>query len=151
MRKSVELSEDVINFLGYGLKEDGYLNSTTSFGCQSDWPDMSTYARKLDVQVVYIDGKTKVIIGNEFFDETCQLQKVLFNLTIHRDVEKSKQMCLQGPFLGMCNIQVKASHSVLYYWSINDNLVKFTIKTRLRLLPSNCTTHVWNRTNDVST
>ena len=79
---------------------------------------MLKYARKLDVHIVYNVEKAKVKIGNEFFDETCQLQKLLFNLTVQSDLERANQMSLQGPFLGMCNIQVKVSHSILYNWSV---------------------------------
>ena len=89
------------------------------------------YARNLVVHIVYNGEKAKVKIGKEIFDETCQLQKLLFNLTVQSDLERANQMSLQGPFLGMCNIQVKASHSVLYNCSISDDLVKFAVKARL--------------------
>ena len=36
---------------------------------------------------------------------------------------------------------------MLYNWSIQDSLIKFAIKARLTLLPTNFTLHIWNREN----
>ena len=48
----------------------------------------------------------------------------------------------------MEDIQLKLSHSFLYNWSLDDNLVKFAIKARLNILPANFTLYLWNREND---
>ena len=69
-------------------------------------------------------------------------------MTIDRDLQKSKELRIQGPFLGLNDIQIKASHSIFYNWNVSDDLVRFAIKARLSLLPTNFTTHIWNRTND---
>ena len=75
------------------------------------------------------------------------MQSSLFRLTVDRDLEKAKQLSIQGPYLCLSGIQLKSSHSVLYNWSIQDSLIKFAIKVRLSLLPTNFTMHIWNREN----
>ena len=92
---------------------------------------MLRYARKLGVIVTYFNEKAIVRIGDKRFDDSCSLQKVLFRLTIDRDLEKVKQLSIQGPYLCLSGIQLKSSHSVLYNWSIQDSLVKFVIKAHL--------------------
>ena len=88
------------------------------FGCQSDWPDMLRYAKKLGVIVTYFNEKAIVRFGDKHFDDSCSLQKVLFRLTVHRDFEKAKQLSVQGLYLCLSGIQLKSAHSLLYNWSI---------------------------------
>eukprot|EP00795_Rhopilema_esculentum_P017880 gene17880-biopygen1733 len=68
-KRKVASTDNDMNFLGFEISEDGYLNSRTKFGCQSDWPDLLRYARKLDVSIEFRQGKAGVIINGEFFDE----------------------------------------------------------------------------------
>ena len=103
---------------------------------------MLRHTRKLGVIVTYFNEKAIVRIGDKRFDDSCSLQKVLFRLTIDRDLEKAKQLSIQGPYLCLSGIQLKSSHSVLYNWSIQDSLVKFAIKACLSLLPTNFTLHI---------
>ena len=84
-----------------------HLDTKTLFGCQSDWLDMLRYARKLD---------------------SCSLQKVLFRLTVDRDLEKARQLSVHGPYLCLSGIQLKSSHLVLYNWSIQDSLCNLLSK-----------------------
>ena len=49
VKRGVSLSENSDNFLGYDLNSYDFLNTRRRFGCQSDWPDMLRYARKLGV------------------------------------------------------------------------------------------------------
>lgn len=149
-KRKVVATDNDMNFLGFKISEDGYLNSRTNFGCQSDWPDLLRYARKLDVSIEFRQEKAGVIINGEFFDEGAPLQKLLFKQTINRDLQKAERLSIQGPFLCMTDVQLKSSHSIFYNWKVSDLLVKFTIKARLSLLPTNFTKHIWNRDNDPS-
>ena len=146
-KRSVPTTQERKNFFGYKLKNDGHLDTKTSFGCQSDWSDMLRYTRKLDVVFTYFNEKAIVRIGDKRFDDSCSLQKILFRLTVDRDLEKAKQLSIQGPYLCLSPIHLKSSHSVLYNWSIQDNLVKFAIKARLSLLLTKFTLHIWNHEN----
>ena len=143
MKKTgVTTTQERETFFGYKLKNDGNLDTKTLFGCQSDRPDMLRYAGKPSVIVTYFNEKAIVKIGDKRFDDSCSLQKVLFRLTVDRDLKKAKQLSIQGPYLCLFGIQLNSSCSVLYNWSIQDSLVKFTIKARLRLLPTNFTLHI---------
>ena len=113
-KRKVAKTTNNFNFLGYDLKENGYLNSKTSFGCQSDWPDMLRYARKLNVDVLFKEDRAVIKIADSYYDDNCALQKVIFDSTVERDLERAKTLSIQGPFLGLKDIQLKASHSILY-------------------------------------
>ena len=60
VKRGVPLSENSDNFLGYDLNANGFLNARTRIGCQSDWPDMLRYARKLGVKVIFRNGKAEI-------------------------------------------------------------------------------------------
>ena len=78
------------------------------------------------------------------------LQKLLFKQTVNRDLQKARRLSIQGPFLCMTNVQLESCHSIFYNWKVSDLLVKFAIKARLSLFPTNFTKHVWNREHDPS-
>ena len=108
---------------------------------------MLSYTRKLGVVFTYFNEKAIVRIGDKRFDDSCSLQKVLFRLTVDRNIEKAKQLSIQGQYLCLSPTHLKSSHSVLYNWSIQDNLVKFAIKARLSLLITKFTLHIWSHEN----
>ena len=69
-KRKVAKTTNTFNFLGYDLKENaGYLNSKTSFGCQSDWPDMLRYARKLNVDVLFKEDRGVIKIADSYYDD----------------------------------------------------------------------------------
>ena len=113
-KRKVAKTTNTFNFLGYDLKENGYLNSKTSFGCQSDWPDMLRYARNVNVDVLFKEDVAVIKIADSYYDDNCALQKVIFDSTVERDLERAKTLSIQGPFLGLKDIQLKASHSIFY-------------------------------------
>ena len=39
------------NFLGYRLNDKCFLFTNTRYGCQSDWPDLVRYVRKLILNI----------------------------------------------------------------------------------------------------
>ena len=76
-KRGEPLSETSDNFLGYELNYNGFLNTRTRFGCQSDWPDMLRYAPKLGVKVFLRNGKAVITHNDLILDETPTLQKRL--------------------------------------------------------------------------
>ena len=83
-----------------------------------------------------------VLVTGRWLDDKCDLQKVLFNITVERELWKAKSLLIQGSFLGMEDIQLKSLHSFLYNWRLDDNLVKFAVKARLSILPANFTLYL---------
>ena len=136
------------NFLGYEINDNGYLKCGTSFGCQSDWPDLVRYCRIADVQLIFENNIAKLVIKNELVKYSPSLQKRIYKCFIEKELEKATELSLQGNFIGLKDIQLKSSHSLLYNWSVNDELVRFTIKARLNILPTNFTTYIWKRDNN---
>ena len=96
-KRGVPTTQERENVFGYKLKNDSHLDTKTLFGCQSDWPDMLRYARKLGVIVTYFNEKAIVRIGDKCFDDSCSFQKVLFRLTVDRDLEKAKTIINSRP------------------------------------------------------
>ena len=107
VKRGVPLSENSDNFHVYDLNSNGFFNTTTRFGCHSDWPDMLRNSRKLGVKVIFRNGKAEVTYKDLILDETPTLQKRLFRITIDSDLQKSKELSIQGPFLGLTDIQIK--------------------------------------------
>ena len=103
-----------MNFLGFEISEDSYLNSRTKFGCRSDWPDLLRYARKLDVSIEFRQGKAGIIINGEFFDEDIPLQQLLFKQIVDRDLQNAKRLSVQGLYLCMNDVQLKSSHPIQF-------------------------------------
>ena len=97
-KRKVASTDNDMNFLGFEISEDGYLNSRTKFGCQSDWPDLLRYARKLDVSIEFRQGKAGVIINGDFFDEGAPLQKLLLNRQLIEICKKQSNCQFKAPF-----------------------------------------------------
>ena len=147
-KRGVKVTDSVNNFLGYELGEDGFLKCNTKFGCQSDWPEMVRYARKLGVKVVFENDTAVVMLNDTIISQGSQLQKSLYALCTKKDLEKATTLSIQGPFYCLINVNKKISNTILYNWVVNDDLIKFVIKARLSILPTNFTTYIWNRENN---
>ena len=76
-----------------------------------------------------------------------KLQKYLLKNIVDYHIRKAQLLSLQGTFMDVQNIQVKASHSIWYNWKVRHELVKFTLKARLNILPVNFVTNIWNCEN----
>ena len=59
-------------------------------------------------------------------------------------------MSFQGAFLQIQNVDEKISNTIHYNWKLNDELLTFCIKARLKILPANFTLYIWNRDNDLT-
>ena len=77
-KRGVRMSVSSDNFLGYDLNSNGCLNTRTRFGCQSNWPDMLRYARKLGVKVIFSNGKAEIVYDDLTLNTTPKLQSRLF-------------------------------------------------------------------------
>ena len=147
-KRGVQLSENENNFLGYQVNDNGFLNTKTKFGCASDWLELSHYARKLDILVKYYNDSAVVYKGNNMMESTGSLQKRLLDITTVKRIEKAKQLSLQGNYIKMEGIIMKTSHSIFYNWKVDDDLVRFCLKARINILPTNFTKHIWNNENN---
>ena len=145
-QRQVKQTHTLPNFLGYEINDDGYLKSNTYYGCHSDWPALLRYARKIDVEIHFVNDEAKVLCDGAYLDNE-KLQKRLLKHTIKYHIRKARSLSLQGNFIDVQNIQVKASHSIWFNWKVMDVLVKFTLKARLNILPVNFITNIWHCEN----
>ena len=145
-KRGVPLSQQRNNFLGYKLNSNNFLESHTTYGCQSDWPEMVRYTRKLKVSVIYSNDVACIKFGEEFHSKN--IRKILNKKLLNDNIRKAKDLAIQGKFLAMTGIQIKASHSIIYNWNVSDKLVRFCLKARLNILPTEYTKFIWDKNND---
>lgn len=149
-KRGVSISNENNNFLGYEVEENGYLKTTTRYGCESDWHDLQLYSRKLGVLIQFRDEKAVVIVNNFEYTQHKKISEVLKTLLVKKHLDKAKLLSLQGSFFNLIDVDNKNSHCVYYNWSISDVLISFTVKARLNILPTNFTLHIWDRDKDPS-
>ena len=130
--------------MGFEVNESGYLNTTTKFGCQTNWVELNRYCRHLKIKIQWEEGVAHVKIGGDTLNPRT-LQKKLYDHVINNICIHSSELKLQGLFLNMKNIDDKISNTLHYNWNVNDQLVIFLVKARLSILPTNYTKYIWNR------
>ena len=149
-KRNVNFTNSSENFLGYEVNQNGFLKNNSSFGGQSDWPELLRYARKVDVSIKFENNFAIVIINNEKFHEPHNMQKLLYGHCIETLSRKAASLTVQGCFFNLSNINSKCSNSILYNWKIDDKLMMFLMKARLSILPTNYTLFLWNRDHDAN-
>ena len=147
-KRGVSESQENNNFLGYEVKENGYLATTTKFGCDSDWHDLAVYARKLGILIQWFDGKAMVIINGEKYSDHIKIRDTLKSIILKNQLDKAKTLSMQGNFFIIDKIDRKNSHTIYYNWKVSDDLIKFAAKARLNILPTNFTLYIWDREKD---
>ena len=147
-KRGVPLSNGVNNYLGHEVKEDGFLRTTTKYGCDSDWHDLQLYSKKLGVLLQWHDNKAALVVGNDHYIDNTKVNKVLKSLLLKRQLEKAMLLSLQGSFFNLNLIDNKNSHCIYYNWKLSDELIIFLVKARLNILPTNFTLHIWDRQKD---
>ena len=76
------------------------------------------------------------------------LNKALFEYSKTKLKAHAGNLSLQGTLLQIQNVDEKISNTIHYNWKLNDELLTFCIKARLKILPANFTLYIWNRDND---
>ena len=144
-KRGVSFSNAGNNYLGYEVKEDGFLNTRTKYGCDSDWHDLQRYARKFGVLIQWRDGNACVIVNHTPYSNDKKVSEVLKTLVLKKHLDKAKLLSLQGCFFNLIDVDNKNSHSIYYNWKVSDQLITFTVKARLNILPTNFTLYIWDR------
>ena len=147
-KRGVQETDNDINFLGYEVNEKYYLVNSTNYGCSTNWMDLIRLCRKLKVQVKWYNGIACIFTqAGKIFDDK-NLNKKLYNEVVESICVHARSLSLQGSFLNMQRIDSKISNTIHYNWLVSDDLVKFLVKARLNILPTNFTKYIWNREND---
>ena len=134
-KRGVPISNLPIHFLGYAVENNGYLNPTTKFGGLSDCLELSRYVKKVRVSLHFRDGEAYVLLNGEYHKGN--VKKVLYDHILVKCVAKAKTLNMQGNFLSMEGVNNRISNTILYNWNIDDDLVKFCVKARLNIIPTN--------------
>ena len=146
-KRGVNPSVNINNFLGFSVNGRGFVESSTYFGCKTNWIELNRYCRKLDILVQWVDDKATVIIDGEPCN-AINLNKALYNHHVKSAKLHVEELTLQGAYMQLKNIDEKISHTIHYNWKLNDQLLIFLVKARLNILPTNFTLYIWNRENN---
>ena len=94
---SVPLEDN--NFLGYKvIKENGFLETTTKYGCESDWHDLDVYSTKLGILIQWNDNKAVRINGNIHNDYT-EISEILKSfILIKKQLDKANTFLYKEVF-----------------------------------------------------
>ena len=147
-KRGVPSSELPNNFLGYEINEDGYLNSTTKFGGLSDWLELQRYSRKVGVSLRYRQDDFAYILLNDEYIRGNKVKKAIYDHLLSKRILKTKTLNMQGNFLAMIGINDKLSKTILYNWNVDDDLMKFCVRARLNIIPTNFNIFIWNRAHN---
>ena len=122
-------------------------NSST-FGCISDWIELSRYTRTVGVNVHYReDGDAYVLLNGEYIKGD-NVKTNIYHHMLRKRIGKAKTLNMQGNFLGIEGTNKKLSNTILYNWNVDDMLMSFLVKARLNIIPTNFNIFIWNRTHD---
>ena len=114
-KRGVGFTENQKNFLGYELNENGSLKTRTSYGCQSDWPELVRYAKKINVYIKFENDCAVISVEDGTVFPTCgKLQNTLYKHCVKDDIKRAESLSIQGSFFRLPNINRKCSHSILY-------------------------------------
>ena len=113
-KRGVPSSLDDNNFLGYKVKDNGFLHTTTKYGCESDWHDLNVYSRKLGILIQWHDNKASLKINDKFYHDYRKINEVIKSFILKKQLEKGKSLSLQGSFFLLENIDNKNSHTIYY-------------------------------------
>ena len=67
------------------------------------------------------------------------MSEVIKSFILEKQLVKAQSLSLQGSFFLLDNIDNKNSHTIYYNWNVSDELIKFIVKARLNILPTNFT------------
>ena len=110
--------------------------------------ELIRYSRKLHIKIKWCHEKACVFTQNGKQYGEINLNKKLYEETVEEICRHSNTLKLQGSFLNMLRVDPKLSSNIHYNWAVNDDLVKFCVKARLNILPTNYTKYIWNRENN---
>ena len=101
-------------------------------------------SEKFNVRNLWVRIFSKLMYVMELIWIMKSYRKRSLKHTVNYHIRKARSLSLQGDFIDVQNTQVKDSHSIWYNWKVMDELVKFTLKARLNILPVNFITNIGN-------
>ena len=81
-KRGINTSYAVNNVLGYKVNNDHYLVSKTNFSCKTEWMELNTYCKKLNIKLQWVNNLATII----FNDKPCHnndLNKALLSIRSH--------------------------------------------------------------------
>ena len=165
-RRKVPLAAtDQNNFLGFRRKESGKLDpQDKGFGAWSDWPDLNDLCNRSGVQLKWTKHSTQTVpVSDELVTDPCvaveatittqqgetnkltreSARRVLLNA---RQAEVRQHWCglrMQGKLACLGFADHSVSHSVFKNIAVGEDILKFTIKARLQVLPTKYNLSTW--------
>ena len=166
-RRKVPLATtDQNNFLGFRRKHSGKLDSQAKgFGVWSDWPDLNDLCNRSGVQLKWtsLNTQTEVPVADDLITDPCIAVEATIttqqgeNITLTRQsarrvllnigqAEVRQHWCglrMQGKLACLEFADHSVSHSVFMNAAVGEDVMKFTIKARLQVLPTKYNLSTW--------
>lgn len=163
-RKVPRASEQPSSFLGFRKKPTGKLDTNAAgFGVNSDWPDLNDLCNWTDVSLEWrrADAETVNVSESVITDPTITVSATvrsdgtsralsIIGARAHLLALKEQQrrqrwtgLRLQGKLACLQSADHSVSHTILKNVAIDEEILIFTVKARLQVLPTKLNLSTW--------
>ena len=152
------------HFLGFKRKASGKLDThSAGFGVWSDWPDLNDLCIRTGVSLEWVRSDSEMVAVSEdcISDPLTQVRAIahfagqsrlltskgarrtLMDLHQHQQQQHWTGLKLQGKLACLPTADHSVSHSFIKNTALNEDIVIFTIKSRLQVLPTRLNLSIW--------
>ena len=163
-RRKVPKTSDSPSFLGFKKKPSGKLDTNaTGFGVNSDWPDLNDLCNWTGVSLEWknADNETVSVSESVITDLSIKVRATVSRdgtssalpttgararlLAIKEQDRKRRWtgLRLQGKLACLASADHSVSHSILKNAAIDEDILIFTVKARLQVLPTKLNLSIW--------
>ena len=167
-RRKVPKTSDLPSFLGFKKKPSGKLDTNApGFGVNSDWPDLNDLCDWTGVSLEWkrADNETVSVSKSVITDLSINVRATVSRdgtssvlptigarahlLTLREQERKERWtgLRLQGKLACLQSADHSVSHSILKNAAIDEEILIFTIKARLQVLPTKLNLSIWYPNN----
>ena len=91
-------------------------------GCQSDWPDLVRYPRKINVRVKFHNDLAVICTNGIILNCSQKLQKTLYNLCVKDEIKLAESILIQGRFFRLTDKNIIANDFCTFFSTVGSSL-----------------------------
>ncbi|ROL43499.1 hypothetical protein DPX16_17320 [Anabarilius grahami] len=170
-RRKVPLArESEPHFLGFKRKSSGKLDThSAGFGVWSDWPDLNDLCVRTGVSLEWAKSDSRTVrVSEDIITDpltyvratatygghshpltSTGARRTLMDLHQHHQKQYWAGLKLQGKLACLPSANHSVSHSFLKNTALSEDIVIFTVKARLQVLPTRFNLSIWFSTTQV--
>ncbi len=151
-------------FLGFKRKPSGKLDThSAGFGVWSDWPDLNDLCVRTRVSLEWVRSDSESVrVSEDIISDpltyvratatyggdshpltSAGARRTLFNLHQYQQKQHWTGLKLQGKCACLSSADHSVSHSILKNTALSEDIVIFTVKARLQVLPTRLNLSIW--------